>query len=105
MMLLFVESEVILLLDTFLFGFFKFLNKFAIISQYGINSLRLKSVSHPLNAPKVLHFIIFRLLPSAHYLMFWLFLSGGRCGTTVMGVFPEELFESPDISRDLIGIV
>ena len=85
-MLFFVKSEVVLLLDALLLGFLQLLYELTIISQNGINSLRLESISHPSNATQVLNDFILRLLASPYNLWFWLFLSSGW--TKMMGIFP-----------------
>lgn len=94
---LFVETEVVLLLDTFLLGLFQFLNQLPIIPQNRINSLRLVSVGHASHATQVLHLIARVMYP--HQLLLRLLLRGSSC------VLPVKLFNRPNIPSSFKSVV
>jgi hypothetical protein len=97
---LFVETVVVLLLDTFLFGLFQFLNQLSIVPQDRINSLRLVCVGHASHAAQVLHLITRLVRP--HQLLFGLFLRGS---SPMACVFPIELFNRPYIPSSFKSVV
>ena len=97
---LFVETVVVLLLDTFLFSLFQFLNQLPIVPQDRINSLRLVCVGHASHAAQVLHLITRLVRP--HQLLFGLFLRGS---SPMACVFPIELFNRPYIPSSFKSVV
>ncbi len=97
---LFVETVVVLLLDTFLFSLFQFLNQLSIVPQDRINSLWLVCIGHASHAAQVLHLITRLMRP--HQLLFGLFLRGS---STMAKVFPIELFNRSYIPSSFKSVV
>jgi len=97
---LFVETVVVLLLDTFLFGLFQFLNQLPIVPKDRINSLRLVCVGHASHAAQVFHLITRLVRP--HQLLFGLFLRGS---SPMACVFAIEFFYRPYIPSSFKSVV